>query len=228
MKEIILLKYGEMALKGLNKSFFEKLLTDELSSRLSKIGNFKIRRSQSTVFVEPQNTLPESGAILALDGISSFSGGDAEYGSPVIDEAVEICKKVFGIASVTRALEVPKNMDDILNAAKSYIPRFMKGVKTFKCDGRRSDKRFPMTSPQLAGEVGGALLSVMPHLKVDLNNPDIVVMTEIRERGSYPRRYSKRRVRYAVRLKRKGTFASLGRNRQPGSRLPYGKTRSRA
>ncbi len=161
MKEILLLKYGELILKGQNKSYFEKLLMRQLQSRLKRAGDFSVTHAQSTIYVSPLNE-------------------DCD-----IDEALKLCCRVFGITSVSRAIEVDKDIGKIKEAAKEYIPRFMRGYNTFKADARRSDKRFPLTSPQISAEVGGAVLEMLPKLKVDLYHPEITVMTEIREEKAY-------------------------------------------
>ncbi len=161
MKEILLCKYGELTLKGLNRGYFEKLLYRDMKKRLEKAGNFSVTYIQSTVYVEP------------LDD-------DAD-----IEEAFRLCRKIFGITTVARAVETEKDIEAIKATAKSYIPAFLRGKATFRADARRSDKRFPMTSPQIAAEVGGAILEVMPELKVDLRAPEITVMTEIRENKAY-------------------------------------------
>ena len=161
MKEVLLLKYGELTLKGLNRGYFEKLLRRELEKRLTLAGNFKVSLCQSTIYVE---------------GIDD----DAD-----IDEALKICRKVFGITAVARAAVAEKDIDDIKRVAKEYLPKYLRGHASFKADARRSDKRFSLTSPQISAQVGGAVLEAMPHLKVDLYNPSIVVMTEIREEKAY-------------------------------------------
>ncbi len=161
MKEILLCKYGELMLKGLNRGFFEKILVKELKKRLKLAGNFLVNHAQSTIYVEP------------LDE-------DAD-----IEEAFRLCRRVFGITAVARAAETEKDIEAIKATAKEYIPKFLGGKATFKADARRSDKRFPMTSPEISREVGGAILSVMPRLKVDLYHPEITVMTEIREEKAY-------------------------------------------
>ncbi len=161
MKEILLCKYGEIVLKGLNRGHFEKLLEKELKRRLKLAGSFSVKHLQSTIYVEP------------LDE-------DAD-----IEEAFRLCRKVFGITTVARAAETEKDIEAIKETAKKYLPRFLEGKRTFKADARRSDKRFPMTSPEISAEVGGAVLSVCPKLKVDLYHPEVTVMTEIREDKAY-------------------------------------------
>ncbi len=161
MKEILLCKYGELALKGLNRGFFEKLLVKELKSRLILAGSFSVNHKQSTIYVEP------------LDE-------DAD-----IEEAFRLCRKVFGITTVARAVETEKDINSIKKTAKEYIPKYLKGKTSFKADARRSDKKFPMKSPEISAEVGGAILEVLPKMRVDLYNPEVVVMTEIREDKAY-------------------------------------------
>ncbi len=161
MKEVLLLKYGELALKGLNRGYFEKLLKKELEARLKLAGVFKVTLAQSTIYVEPQDDNCD------------------------IDEALRLCRKVFGITTVARAAVAEKNIDDIKRVAKEYLPEYLKGHASFKADARRSDKKFPMKSPEIAAQVGGAVLEAMPYLKVDLHKPSVVVMTEIREENAY-------------------------------------------
>ena len=161
MNEILLCKYGELTLKGLNRGYFEKLLRRELQKRLKLAGNFSVSLMQSTIYVEPQDE-------------------DAD-----IDEALRLCRKVFGITAVARAAVAEKDIASIKAVAKAYIPAYLKGHASFKADARRSDKRFPMTSPQIAAEVGGAVLEACPRMKVSMQNPDVVVMTEIREEKAY-------------------------------------------
>ena len=160
MEEILLCKYGEIVLKGLNKSFFEKMMLKTIKMRLKPLGEYNIYSVQSTVYIEPMN------------------------GSPV-DEALEKVKKVFGIVSVTRAAVCEKSLEDILRVAREYLPEKLRPYRTFKVESKRSDKRFPLTSPQISNEVGGETLSACPFLRVDVHQPDIVVHVEVRERHAY-------------------------------------------
>ena len=161
MKEIILCKYGEIVLKGLNRGTFEAMLVKELQKRLKGCGNFKVYHEQSTAYIEP------------LDD-------DAD-----LDLAMERAGTVFGFVSLSRACVVEKNVDAIAAAAKEYLPQFLHGAKSFKAEAKRSDKRFPVKSPELQQLVGGAVLEVMPRLKVDVHHPQVVVRVEIREYGAY-------------------------------------------
>lgn len=163
MKEIILCKYGEIILKGANKGHFEALLMRELKRRAKHIGNFSFRYAQSTVFIEPSDDD-------ALD---------------MIDEMCDEAKKVFGFVSVTRAAACEKTLDAILKTAKEYLPERLCGVKTFKCEAKRADKSFPLKSPELAAECGGAILEALPHLRVKMDDPDVVIRVEVREKEAY-------------------------------------------
>ncbi len=165
MKKVILCKYGEIVLKGANKSRFESMLLKELRRRAAHVGEFKIYYAQSTVYVEPVDPdMPESD----------------------FEEMYIQAKKVFGFAGVTVAACAEKNMEDILRVTKEYIPEKLAGVKTFRCVAKRSDKKFPLSSPEIAAEAGGAILSVMhKNIKVDLHNPEVEVRVEVREKEAY-------------------------------------------
>ena len=161
MKEILLCKYGEILLKGANKKYFEDVLMRELRKRAKHYGNFDITRAQSTIYIEPKDDNCD------IDGM--------------LDSA--LC--VFGIVSIGRSAMCEKNMDAIRALARSYIPAFLEGKKTFKVEARRSDKRFELGSMEISREIGYELLRACPHIKVDVHNPDVTVRVEIRELGAY-------------------------------------------
>ncbi len=161
MKEIILIKNGELALKGLNRMTFEDILIKNIRRKIGKLGEYSVRKAQSTIYIEPR------------------------YEDFPFQEALEEMKKVFGIAAFSRALAVEKEMDAILNAAPDYLASRLQSAKTFKVESKRADKRFPLTSPEISRELGGKLLSRFPHLKVDVHNPEVLVMVEIRDYGAY-------------------------------------------
>ncbi len=163
MKEIILIKNGELALKGLNRSTFEDILIKNIRKRIKPLGEFEYRKEQSTISVIPVD----------------------EYID--MDEVSDRISRVFGIAAYSRALQVEKDMSVILQNAPDYLAEQLKEAKTFKVEGKRSDKKFPLKSPEISAEVGGAILSKFPHLKVDVKNPDILVTIEIREKFAFIR-----------------------------------------
>ena len=161
--EVILCKFGEVVLKGANRQNFESSLVKELRRRASPHGIFKIYFKQSTVYVEPQD---------------EFCDMDGMY---------ETAKKVFGIVGVNRAAVCEKNMDSIMSVAREYLPEKLAGKRTFKVDAKRSDKRFPLKSPEISAEIGGVILSTVRGIKVDVHNPDVTVTVEIRDDNAYIR-----------------------------------------
>lgn len=163
MKEIILIKYGEMALKGLNRSSFEAALLKNLKSRLSSLGEFSYTKSQSTLIIEPQN-----------ENID-------------LNKAEELISKVFGIAAYSRAAALNKDMDIILSETPLYLKEKLEKAKTFKVEAKRSDKKFPLTSPQISAALGEKILSTYPHLSVDVHNPDITITVEVRDSYAFSR-----------------------------------------
>lgn len=163
MKEIILLKDGELALKGLNRSVFEDKMINAVKRKLKPLGEIKITKAQSTVYIEP-----------------------IDEGFPM-DEALERLSYVFGIAAYSRAGVVEKDMDKILAAAPVYLKSTMENIRTFKVEAKRADKSFPFKSPEISAEVGGVLLEAFPHLKVDVHEPDEVITVEIRDSAAYIR-----------------------------------------
>lgn len=161
MDEIILIKLGEIVLKGLNRKIFEAALIRNIRRRLSSLGGFDIKTAQSTIYVTP------------LDENAD------------LDAAVEKIGQVFGIVAFSRARMTPKNMDDILKAVPEYLGDSLRQAKTFKVESRRSDKAFSLTSPEISAATGEYLLEQFPHLRVDVHNPDITVRVEIRDFGAY-------------------------------------------
>ena len=163
MNEVILAKYGELILKGSNRGSFEAMLLREVRRRAKPLGTFAVEYRQSTVYVIPEDD-------------------DAR---DHIEDMLDEMKHVFGFAGLCRATVCEKTLDAILDTAKSYLPPFLEDAKTFRCEAKRSDKRFPMKSPELAGEVGGAILELCPQLRVHMDQPDVTVRIEVRDRAAY-------------------------------------------
>ena len=161
MKEIILIKDGELALKGLNRSTFEDVLIKNMKEKIRSLGEFKFVKSQSTITVEPQ-------------------GEDVD-----LDEAVARIGKVFGIVGISRAAVCEKEIGAIVQTAYDYLKNELAFAKTFKVKAKRSDKKFPYDSPAICDEVGGFLLSKIRGLKVDVHDPDVTVTVEVREKYAY-------------------------------------------
>ena len=161
MNEIILLKLGEVVLKGLNRRSFEDKLMSNIRRRLQHCGKFQVVSRQSTIYVEPAG-----------------EGCDME-------EAYALCKRVFGVIAVTRARPCPKDKDAMVSCAKSYLGDQLAKAKTLKVETKRSDKHFSMNSMEISQYVGGALHDAYPHLKVDVHDPELCVHVEVREKAAY-------------------------------------------
>ena len=161
--EVILCKFGEVVLKGANRQNFESALVKELRRRASPYGNFKIYFKQSTVYVEPKD---------------EFCDMDGMY---------EAAKRVFGIVGVNRAAVCEKNMEDIIRVAREYLPEKLRGKRTFKVDAKRSDKKFPLKSPEISAEIGGVILSFGQKIKVDVHDPEVTVTVEVRDDNAFIR-----------------------------------------
>ncbi len=160
MKEIVLIKLGEIALKGLNRFSFEDALKKNIKSALYGAGYFKVSIAQSTIYVTPKSDVD-------------------------MDDVCDRISRVFGIVSFSRACVCEKDIEDIFAKAPEYLADTLRYAKTFKVEAKRSDKKFPLTSPEISREVGGLLLEHFPHLTVDVHNPEVKVVVEIRDFGAY-------------------------------------------
>ena len=161
MNDMILLKQGEIVLKGLNRHTFEAKLIGNVKRRLERFGRFRIYAVQSIVYVEPKNE-------------------DCD-----MDGAFEAVQKIFGIVSVSRAMACKKDKDAMYETAKEYLASDLRMAKSFKVEAKRSDKSFPMTSIQLSQYVGGLLSDDFPDTKVDVHTPELTVMLEVRDNAAY-------------------------------------------
>ena len=161
MKEILLAKYGEMALKGLNKKTFEDVLMKNVKRRLRSLGKFEYSSAQSTLYITPVDENIE------------------------LSEVSERVGKIFGIATYCRACVCEKDFNDIKEKSIEYLTDILSGAKTFKVNAKRADKSFPMNSPEICAELGGILLEKFPNLTVDVKNPEITVTVEIRDTNAY-------------------------------------------
>ncbi len=161
MTDMILLKEGEVVLKGLNKRAFEQKLLSNIRRRLRRFGRFEVIAHQSIIYVEPR-------------------GEDCD-----VDGAFQALRQVFGIMTMTRAAACEKTPEAILAKAKEYLFDELSTAKTFKVESRRGDKSFPMTSVQLSQYVGGELNDAFPGLTADMHDPEFTVHLEVRDRAAY-------------------------------------------
>ena len=159
--DLLLLKEGEVVLKGLNKRYFEQKLLQNIRRRLRPFGRFTVNATQSVIYAEPQDT-------------------DAD-----LDGAVEALRHVFGIMTLTRAAACGKDPDIIARTAMTYLDGSLRAARTFKVESRRSDKGFPLTSIQLSQYVGGLIDERYDNLRADMHAPEFTVHLEVRDRAAY-------------------------------------------
>lgn len=157
MKEIILLKQGEMVLKGANRYKFEDLLLRNVRNAIETLGKATVFSKQSTVFV------------------------DFEDENTDMKEAEDRLCRVFGAVGVTRAAVCDYEFGTMLSQAAEYLRPALTFAKTFKVVARRADKTYPKKSPEIAAELGGKLLAEFPNLNVRMKDPEVTVFAEVRE-----------------------------------------------
>ena len=161
METVLLIRYAEIHLKGLNRPFFERLLVDRIKRALEPV-KADVEREQGRVFV---------------------------YGVPdeALDGCIERLCRVFGIHSISPARCVEKDWEQIKAAAIEETRVFAEtaDTPTFKCFARRADKRFPLTSEQICRELGHELLETYPNLSVDVHRPKLSVTVEIRQSNAF-------------------------------------------
>ena len=158
--EMLLLKLGEVVLKGLNRRSFEDKLVSNVRRRMKPCGSFQIYIRQSTIYVEPQTETCD------------------------MEAAYKAARQIFGVVTVARAVPCDKTMDAIVETAKAYLADEFARARTFKVESRRADKQFPMNSIQISQYVGGELGEFF-RVKADMHHPDLTVYVEIREKHAY-------------------------------------------
>lgn len=161
MKRMILVRYGEIILKGCNRPLFEDALIRNIRAAIEEDGAVKITKAQATIYIEPLENDSQADAI------------------------VEKLKKVFGIVSIVVAYRTEKSIDAAVEEIKNSFGKLLSEVKTFKVEAKRADKKFPLKSPEICAEVGGRLLEEFNHLEVDVKNPDVIIHVEMREGYAY-------------------------------------------
>ena len=161
MKEIFLLKLGEIVLKGANKRQFEARLRQNVRRRMKYFGEFDVYIMQSTVYIEPMNEEAD------------------------VDGAWEACRSIFGVVSLCRCRPCEKDLDAIFDAVEAYLGEDLDNARSFKVESKRSDKQFPLTSIALSQEIGGRLAEAHPGCTVDVHHPEYTVYVEIRDLSAY-------------------------------------------
>lgn len=160
MNEVILVKYGEIILKGGNRPKFEKILIKNIANAIRNIAKTNITIAQATIYIKVEDR-------------------------DMMDIVCERLSKIFGIVSITRAAVCEKTVEAIEETAISYCSKDLLPGKKFKVEAKRSDKKFPLNSVQLAIEVGGYIHEACEGLLVDVHNPDVTVQVEVRDDNAY-------------------------------------------
>lgn len=166
-EHIFIVRCGEVALKGMNKPYFERMLLDRIKKLLKKFDGVKAYRHEGLIFVRADKEL-----------------NPGTEGKQAILKEIG---KVFGVASISPAMECESTMEDIGQTAVEYMMEAIeeRGVKTFKVNAKRADKNFPVKSPDISRQIGAAVLKGCKVLKVDVHNPDVNLFVDVRHDKSY-------------------------------------------
>lgn len=161
-EKIFIVRCGEVALKGMNKPYFERVLVERIKKNLKNIAGHKVSRKEGLIFVR-----------VPLESDT--------------DEVIAEISKVFGVSSVSPALEVESELNAIGSKAVEFMNSMIKneGVKTFKVEAKRADKNYPIKSPEIAARVGAYVLKGCKVLKVDVHNPDCHLFVDLRVDKTY-------------------------------------------
>lgn len=156
MESIYLLSFGEIGLKGENRPFFERILIKRIKQALEGFEGLDVKKTHGRIYVRVAG--PQ-------------------------DEVIERLKKVFGIVAISPAKSCDLDIESIKSAALEAVKEVDYKGKTFKVESRRTNKSFPIKSPDISRMVGAHILKNLKGLKVDVHNPDIEVNVEVREKG---------------------------------------------
>lgn len=160
MENVVVIRYGEIALKGLNKRYFEDKLVSQIHNAISDLGKLRVYKAHSRIYVDIDNHN--------------------------VNDITERVKKVFGIVSLSVAKRFEVDMDKIREVALQELKDRMaenSNIKTFKVESKRADKRFPLKSLEISRDVGGYLLENTDNISVDVHNPDVVINVEVRDKA---------------------------------------------
>lgn len=161
-EKILIVRCGEVALKGMNKPYFERVLVERIKKNLKNVKGAKVSRKEGLIFVR-----------VPLDSD--------------MDEVTYEVSKVFGVSSASPAVEVESNLDAIGDKAVEFMNSIIEkeGIKTFKVEAKRADKNFPIKSPEIAAKVGASILKGCKVLKVDVHEPDCHLFVDLRVDKTY-------------------------------------------
>ena len=161
-KKLYIVRCGEVALKGMNKPYFERILLERVVKAIECFDDAEAKWIDGLMFVRVPASVPE-------------------------DDVIAKCVRVFGVASVSPAVEAPKDIDEIGRLAADMMQQIIEeeGVQTFKVKGKRADKSFAIESPEIGRVVGAIILKKCKVLRVDVHNPDVTITVDVRREGAY-------------------------------------------
>lgn len=161
-QNILIVRCGEVALKGMNKPYFERMLVDRIKKNLRAFDGVDVKRHEGLIFVRAEKNLD-------------------------INAIIKEISKVFGVASISKAVEAPSELNAIGDEAVRYMMNLIeeRGIRTFKVEGKRADKTFPVKSPEIGRIIGAKVLVGCKVLKVDVHNPDVLLHVDVRSDRTY-------------------------------------------
>ncbi|MBQ3292147.1 MAG: tRNA 4-thiouridine(8) synthase ThiI [Mogibacterium sp.] len=162
MKKLYIVRCGEVALKGMNKPYFERILLERVRKAIECFEDSEAKWIDGLMFVRVPDTVPE-------------------------DDVIAKCVRVFGVASVSPAVEAPKDIDEIGRIASEFMQKIIdeEGIRTFKVKGKRADKSFAVQSPEIGRIVGAIILKTCKVLSVNVHNPEVTLTVDVRREGAY-------------------------------------------
>lgn len=161
-QNILIVRCGEVALKGMNKPYFEKTLVERIKKNLAAYDGVDVKRHEGLIFVRSPKKFPQ-------------------------EDLIRQISRVFGVASISPAVEAPSVLDAIGEEAVKFMKEQIetRGIKTFKVEAKRADKQFPVKSPDIARIIGAKVLIGCKVLKVDVHDPDCRLFVDLRKDRTY-------------------------------------------
>jgi tRNA uracil 4-sulfurtransferase len=158
-RNCILVRYGELALKGKNKAEFEDRLVKNIRDKVRQFPGVQVNKTHGRIFIE--------------------------FGEQAVEPILDDVSQVFGLVGISPAIRVASDWEEIKGAVRELVESQRDAVRTFKVNSKRANKTFPLGSQEMNHRLGGYLLGMFPQLKVDVHNPELTVHVEVRGKYSY-------------------------------------------
>jgi len=168
----VLIRYGEVALKGGNRHHFERILMRRIKEKVSDL-------------MDPD--IKSKGGLLIMDITKEINDLNETKKNDFLGRLRSKLLSVFGIDSISFALIIKPNLSYIIDAAPGFVEQLRRdrAIDTFKVEAKRSDKSFPAKSPEIASKVGAGILKAVKNIGVDVHNPDLIVNVNVRNENAY-------------------------------------------